>query len=215
LIVSKPVIIIGAGGHASVLIATLKTLGRQIIGILNLDEALVGKTMNGIPIIGNDNKVKDFSPATIELVNGLGSVSLPVKRKAIYMKFINDGYKFTAVIHPSATIAENVIINEGAQIMAGAIVQAGSTISINAIINTGAIVDHDCQIGQHAHIAPGAVLSGDIQVGEMSHIGTGAIIIQGIKIGSNVIVGAGAVVIHNVKDCYKVVGNPAKAINNI
>ena len=212
---NKPVIIIGAGGHASVLISTLKTLGREIKGILHPDESLAGKTINGIPIIGNDGEVNDYSPATIELVNGLGSVSLPVKRKAIYVKFKNDGYKFAEVIHPSAIIAENVNINEGAQIMAGAIVQAGCAISINAIINTGAIVDHDCSIGQHAHIAPGAVLSGDVQVGDMSHIGTGATIIHGIKIGCNVIIGAGAVVIHNVKDGYKVVGNPAKAINNI
>lgn len=210
---SKPVIIIGAGGHAKVLISTLKALERKIIGILDPDKP-IGQTVDGICILGDDDKVRNYAPDSIELVNGLGSVSLPVKRKEIYMKF-NNSYKFATVIHPSATIAENVNINEGAQIMAGAIVQTGSTISINAIINTGAIVDHDCHIGQHAHVAPGAVLSGDVQVGDMSHIGTGATIIQGIKIGSNVIVGAGAVVIHNVKDGYKVVGNPAKAINNI
>lgn len=211
---NKPVIIIGAGGHAKVLISVLKALGREIIGVLDPNKA-IGQTVDGIYILGDDNQVRNYTPDSIELVNGLGSVSLPVMRKKIYMKFKNDGYTFASIIHPSAIMAENVHINEGAQIMAGAIVQTGCAISFNAIINTGAIVDHGCIIGQHAHIAPGAVLSGDVKIGDMSHIGTGATIIQGIKIGCNVIVGAGAVVIHNAQDSSIVMGHPAKAIRSI
>lgn len=213
MIVNKPVIIIGAGGHARVLISALKILGREIIGILNPE--LIGHTVSGIFIIGNDDKVKDYVPNSIELVNGLGSIAEPVKRKDIYMKFKNNGYTFATVIHPSTTITDDVKIDEGVQIMAGAIVQTGCSISNNVIINTGAVVDHDCKIGPHGHIAPGAVLSGDVEIGSMTHIGTGATIIQGIKIGDNVIVGAGAVVIKDVPNGKKIIGNPAKELNTI
>jgi sugar O-acyltransferase (sialic acid O-acetyltransferase NeuD family) len=212
LIVDKPVIIIGAGDHAGVLISSLKALGREIIGILNPDKSLIGHTVDGICILGDDDKIKDYSIDSINLVNGIGSITLPAKRKDIYVKFRNDGYSFVSVIHPSATIIDYVKIDEGVQIMAGAIVQTGCTIAENVIINTGAIVDHDCKIGPHVHIASGAVLSGCIKIGAMSHIGTGATIVQGIKIGDDVIVGAGAVVIKDIPHGKKVVGNPARIV---
>lgn len=212
MIGNRPVIIIGGGGHARVLISTLKVLRCEIIGILHPDTSLIGDYIAGIRVLGNDDKLRDYAPDTIELVNGLGSVSLPEKRKDIYMKFKKNGYSFASVIHPSAIVVDGVKIGEGVQIMAGAILQSGCLIGDNAIINTGAIVDHDCKVGAHVHIAPGSVISGDVEIGAMAHIGTGASVIQGKKIGDSAIIGAGAVVIRNVSEAKKVAGNPAKEI---
>lgn len=211
----KEIILIGAGGHARVLISSLNALQREIIGILSPDTTLIGQSIAGIRILGNDDKVRDYVPDSVELVNGLGSVALLEKRKDIYIKFTKDGYKFANVIHPTATVMDNVQLGEGAQIMAGAIVQTGCQIGDNAIINTGAVVDHDCIVGAHVHIAPGAVISGGVEIGAMTHIGTGATIIQGIKIGNGAIIGAGTVVIKDIPHGKKVVGNPAKELNAI
>jgi UDP-perosamine 4-acetyltransferase len=207
-----PVIVIGAGGHARVLISSLKALQREIIGIFHPDLTLIGQSISGICIIGNDDKVLKYAPDSIELVNGIGSVSSTEKRKEIYMKFKNDGYSFATIVHPLAKIMNDVQLGEGVQVMAGAIVQTGCVIGDNAIINTGAIIDHDCMIGTHAHIAPGAVLSGNVQVGAMTHIGTAATVIQGIKIAAEAIIGAGAVVIKDVPPGGKVIGNPARVM---
>lgn len=208
--INRPVIILGAGGHAKVLISSLKTLQREIIGILSPEEIRLGQSIAGICIIGDDDKIFEYSIDSIELVNGLGSVSSPEKRKDIYMKFKKAGYSFASVIHPTAILTNNIQLGEGVQIMAGAIVQTECVIGDNILINTGAVVDHDCKIGSHSHIAPGAVLSGGVEVGAMSHIGPAATIIQGIKIGFGAVIGAGAVVITDVPHGQKVVGNPAK-----
>jgi len=208
-----PVIIIGAGGHARVLISSLNALRREIIGILHPDATLIGQSIAGIRIIGNDDKGLEYAPDSIELVNGIGSISSTEKRKEIYIKFKNDGYSFAQVIHPSETIMNDVQLGEGVQVMAGAIVQTGCVIGDNAIVNTGAIIDHDCMIGAHAHVAPGAVISGGVQIGEMAHIGTAATVIQGIKIGSGSIIGAGAMVIKNVPAGKKAIGNPARIMD--
>ncbi len=93
---------------------------------------------------------------------------------------------FETVIHPSAVIAPEVHIDDGVQVMAGAIVQPGSWLGENVIINTGARVDHDCTIDAHAHVAPGVTLSGNVHVGNGAHIGAGATVIQGIKVGTPV-----------------------------
>lgn len=209
---NKPIIIIGAGGHARVLMSVLKTAEREIIGILDSDNLLIGQTVDGICILGNDDKISHYANNSIELVNGIGSIAVTDKRKDVYMKFKNSGYVFACVMHPSAMIMSHVRLEEGVQIMAGAIVQTGCVIGENTIVNTGAVIDHECKIGAHVHIASGAVLSGWVEIGDMTHIGAGATIIQGIKIGDKAIVGAGAVVIRDVPRGSKVVGNPARTL---
>lgn len=210
MIMNRPAIVIGSGGHARVLISALNALQREVFGILHPDATLVGQSIAGIRILGNDDKVREYASDTIELVNGIGSVSSTAKRKDIFIKFKKKGYSFAQIIHPSATIMPDVQSGEGVQIMAGAIVQTGCVIGNNAIVNTGAILDHDCMIGAHVHVASGAVLSGGVRIGEMAHIGTAAIIIQGIKIGYEAIIGAGAVVIRDVPPGKKAIGNPAR-----
>ena len=154
-----------------------------------------------------------MQPGDVRLVNGVGSTGSTASRRDIYDRFTREGYCFATVIHPSAIVAPEVQIEDGVQIMAGAILQAGSSVGSNAIVNTGAIIDHDCVVGAHAHIAPGAVLSGGVHVGSGAHIGTGACIIQGVSIGAASVVGAGAVVIKDVPPGVTTVGVPAKTID--
>jgi len=208
--VKTPVIIIGAGGHARVLISTLKALRREIAGILHPEAAMIGQSIDGIPVLGNDDKIQEYAPYSVELVNGIGSISSTRKRREIYEKFKKDGYSFATVVHPTATVMHDVVLGEGVQVMAGAVIQIGCTVGDNAIVNTGAIVDHDCVVGAHAHVAPGAVLSGNVRLGDGCHIGTGAVVIQGVAIGEGAIVGAGAVVVRDVADGKLVIGNPAR-----
>jgi UDP-perosamine 4-acetyltransferase len=204
-----PVIIIGAGGHARVLISVLKTKGMDILGITDITSDKVVDHINGISVLGQDDIILQYAPDSILLVNGIGSVGSTVRRETVYKKFKQHGYSFASVIHLSAVIMDEVQLGEGVQIMAGAIVQPGCLIGNNSIINTGAIIDHDCVIGDHAHVAPGAVLSGGVHIGSSAHIGTSATVIQGSKIGQRVIVGAGAVVINDIPANAKVTGVPA------
>lgn len=206
----RPVIMIGSGGHARVLISSLVLSSRQILGILDPDPMLVGRSIIGIRVIGNDDVINQYDPEEIELVNGIGSISSTTCRCNVYSKFKMKGYSFTQVIHPSAIVVNDVQVGEGSQIMAGAVIQTGSIIGDNVLVNTGAIIDHDCSIGAHTHVAPGAVLSGGIRVADMVHIGTSATIIQGINIGYGAMVGAGAVVVRDVPQQQKIVGNPGR-----
>jgi sugar O-acyltransferase (sialic acid O-acetyltransferase NeuD family) len=208
--VSYPVIIIGAGGHAKVLIDAL--LPAEVLGLTDANPERAGQLLLGLPVIGSDDVVAQYPPTTIRLVNGLGSVRAGYHRKSLFERFKREGYQFASVIHPSVVIARDVVLSEGVQIMAAAVVQSGCHIGKNTIINTRAVVDHDCHIGSHVHIAPGAILSGGVDVGENAHIGTGATVIQGIRIGRNSLVAAGAVVIRDVPEDVTVAGVPAREI---
>ena len=207
---SLPVIILGAGGHSKVLIDTLQVSSAVIVGIVDADFALLGAKILGVHVLGGDEVVNEFSISEIHLVNGLGSVGLQSKRQKLFEKFKSAGYKFATIIHPSVAVSSDVVLGEGVQVMAGAVIQPGCQIGINNIINTRVSVDHDCVIGDHVHIAPGATLSGGVTIGAYSHIGTGATIIQGISIGSGCLIAAGAVVTKDVADGARVCGVPAR-----
>lgn len=203
-------LILGAGGHARVLADLLLGQNQQIAGFLDPDTSLWGTDWRGIPILGGDENLAHYSAHTHDLVNGVGSAGYPELRRAVFERYREAGYKFPYLVHARATVAIDVKPGEGCQIMAGAVVQTGTVIGRNVIVNTGACVDHDCCIGDHAHISPGATLSGGVRVGENTHIGTGATVIQGIQVGRNSLVAAGAVVIRDVPDGATVAGVPAK-----
>jgi len=144
----KKIIIIGGGDDARVLISTLKALRREIIGILHPDEAMIGQAIEGIPVLGNDEKIREYTPDSVELVNGIGSIASTQKRRKIYEKFKKDGYSFAAVVHPSATVMDGVALGEGAQVMAGAVIQIGCAIGDNTIVNPGLLSIMTASVGR-------------------------------------------------------------------
>jgi UDP-perosamine 4-acetyltransferase len=207
---TPPVIVIGAGGHARVLIDALQRAGVPVLCATDVDPLKRGQSVLGVPIAGDDETIATHSPGTVLLAIGLGAVGKDDARRAAFERFARDGYRFATVIHPAAVVAADVTLLDGAQVMAGAVVQTGSRIGRNAIVNTGACVDHDCRVGDHAHIAPGAMLSGSVEIGDGTLVGTGACVIQSVRVGAGSIVAAGAVVVRDVPDRACVMGIPAR-----
>ena len=207
-----PVIVVGAGGHAKVVLAALEEAGFEVQGMIDADATRIGRRVLGVPVLGDDGILAGYTGDTIGLVNGIGSTGRADTRIAVFERFHDLGFVFVTIVHPRAFVAADVEIAEGAQVMAGAIIQPGCRIGENAIVNTGARIDHDCIIGAHAHIAPGAVLCGGVTVGRGAHVGAGSTVIQNIEIGPRGLVGAGAVVVAAVGTGSTVVGVPARKV---
>lgn len=201
--------VLGAGGHARVVIDALQAMGHPVIAALDSDPAKAGTTILGVPILAEDS-LRQFAPADVLLANGIGGIADTSLRQEVFHRIKEHGFEAATVRHPTAIISRYAEIREGAQIMAGAIVQACTVVGVNAIVNTGARVDHDCHIGDHVHIAPGAMLSGGAHIGDGAHVGIGAIILQSRVIGPGAVVGAGAVVISDVEAGVTVIGSPAR-----
>lgn len=206
----RKLILLGAGGHARVLLSTLLQKGARVVGFADPDDTR--SEILGISRLGGDEAVLEHDPAEVTLVNGIGSVGSSASRVRVHEYFRTRGYVFASVIHPSAIIAVEGELSDGVQVMAGAILQTGCLVGEGSIVNTGARLDHDCIVGSFAHIAPGAVLCGDVHVGARAHVGAGATVIQGVRIGDESIVGAGSVVLRDVPAGSTVVGVPAQPI---
>lgn len=210
LLPSLPVILLGGGGHGKVVLGALLSAGCRVEAVVDADATLTGGTILGIPVIGGDEVLAGLDPSSRLLANGVGSTGDAALRRKVFETFKKQGFGFATVVHPSAMVAPEVDLAEGAQIMAGAVIQPGTRIGANAIVNTGSRLDHDCRIGDHAHVAPGVVLCGGVHVGASAHIGAGAVVIQNITIGDGAMIAAGAVVVRAVAIGRRVAGNPAR-----
>lgn len=204
----KEVIVIGAGGHSSVIIEIIESMidsGKdlKIKGLLD-DNEKVSEFM-GYKIIDKIENAMLYNDENTEYVIAIGNNQT---RKKIYSKFKNLKY-FTA-IHPSAIVSKSSVIKEGTVVMARAVINANSEVGSHVIINTGAIIEHDNKIGDFCHISPGATLCGGVTIGEETHIGANSTIIQYKSVGSKTIIGAGATVISDIKSNVVAIGCPAK-----
>lgn len=195
---NKKLIVIGAGGHAKVLIECAKKCGLTIFGATSLIKKQ--ETILGVNVLNDEQIIFQYGAEQVELINGVGMLPGENKqvRYEIFERFNKLGFKFVTLVHPSAVLAEELVLSEGTQVMAGVVIQPSVSIGDNTIINTSASIDHDCIIGKHCHIAPGVTLSGGVVVKDHVHIGTGATVIQGITIGENSVIAAGAVVYKDV-----------------
>jgi sugar O-acyltransferase (sialic acid O-acetyltransferase NeuD family) len=209
---AQSVIVVGAGGHAGVVLDVLSRCGIAVAGLTDADSGKHGKLFAGVRVLGDDGILDKHPPVATVLVNAMGSVESMSTRQAVYERLKAKGYQFLTLVHPSAVIAPDAVLGEGVQVMAGAIIQPGARIGANSILNTGAQVDHDCQIGAHVHLSPGVTLSGAVTVGDATHVGTGATVVQGLRVGRGCLVAAGTVVTKNVADGERVAGVPARRI---
>lgn len=191
--------IIGAGGHAKVIIDALLATGETV-------DHIYDQNPNVTSLMGR--KVETLVPE-LSLAAGLYVIGIGLNRIR-REKATQYALPYGQVIHPTALLGSEVSLGEGTVILHRAIVQAASWIGHHVIVNTNAQVDHDCFIGDYSHIGPGAILCGGVQVGKEVLIGAGAIVLPGTRIEDRAVIGAGAVVTRLVKENQIVKGNPAK-----
>ena len=176
--------LIGAGGHARMIVDVLTANGKRVDVVV---DPVRPKWLDA-------EHVSDHSSiaAGSSIVIGLGGVTPDRLRKrlGVLVDALAQGCTAPPVIHPSAIVSPTARIGKGVQIAAGAIIQAHSTLGDGVIVNSGAIVEHDAVVGAGSHIAPGAIVLGAAVIGAGCMIGAGAVVLPEIKIDDGTLVSA-------------------------
>jgi sugar O-acyltransferase (sialic acid O-acetyltransferase NeuD family) len=199
---SGTAILLGAGGHAKVVLSLARALGWDVIGVC--DPALAAahdlQEWRGVRLLGTDAALAGVDPGTVALLNGVGQIPGGSARQKVFEEWSARSFRFPVLIHPSASVDHSATLAEGVQVMAGAVIQADASVGRNTIVNTRASIDHDGVIGGHVHVAPGATLCGSVQVGDGAYVGAGATVVQGVQLGRGAFVTAGALLTRNLRE---------------
>lgn len=201
-------ILVGAGGHARVILDILLKEKKKVLGFI--DDNKVG-TYEDFPIVGTtaDTETILGENSSLKFIICVGDNQI---RERIANTLNNYNVEYGNAIHPSAEIGSGVKLGFGTVVMANVVVNHSAHVGNHAIVNTAATVDHDCEIGDFVHISPGAHLAGSVMIRKGCHIGIGSSIIQNITVGPSSIIGAGAAVVSNIEGNALAVGVPAKII---
>lgn len=204
----EKVLILGAGGHAKVVIATAKACAVHVTGILDDDEQKLGTELFGVNVLSGLPDLHCF--AGHQCVVAVGD---NVVRRRVFEQWRWRRISWRSLIHPSAVVDMSVTIGDGTVVFAGATLQVDVSVGDHCIINTQASLDHDCSLGDFVHLAPGCHLAGNVTVEDGAFLGIGSSVVPGVRIGKNAVVGAGAVVLRDVPDNTTVVGVPARILD--
>ena len=208
----EKILVFGASGHAKVVIDVLERQGSyEVACLIDDDLGLKGKTFFGYDVIGG----KDELLAMVERPSGvIVAIGSNHARTQVAKWLIDNDFELISSVHPSVQLGREVGIGSGSVFMANTVVNSGTWIGNNVIVNTKASIDHDCVIEDGVHVAPGATLCGSVRIGSRSFIGAGATVAPNLSIGKDVTVGAGATVVKDVPDGVTVVGTPAKTLSS-
>jgi len=200
-----PIVMIGGGGHASVLVDMLKCQGRDILAVVSPDELSGRSAFAGLPHLRNDEDVLQFSYEEVRLVVGLGILPGSDLKEKVTTFFAERGYEFETVVSDQAYVSPFAKLSSGVQVFANAVINAGVAVGSHSIINSGAVVEHDSDIGEYNHIAPGAIICGQVKSGRSVFCGAGSVVVQNTSLARNAVVGAGATVTRSLGEnetCY-------------
>ena len=189
---TKPLILLGGGGHCKSVIDVAESAGYTILGILDKPE-LVGTKVLGYEIIGEDDDIPQYADKAAFVIT-VGQIKSPAIRQKLDGLVQQAGGKLATIVASDAYVSKYATIGVGTVVMHKAFVNAGAKIGRNCIINTMANIEHDCEIGDFCHISTGVMVNGDTNVGKNSFVGSGSVLYNGIEVKEDSIIPAGTVV---------------------
>ncbi len=206
-------IIIGAGTYGEVYLSYLKESGISVIGFLDDNKALVGKEINGVPVLGSVDSLQQNKG-----IWDVEAVYSPIGNNKLRVKFLelarSLGYKTPNFIHHDVKIGPDVTIApEGVYILPNVVIMPHANIESDVMICTSANIAHHSRLQQGTFISTGVNFGANIISKKYAYIGIGATIMTGVKeLGEDCLIGAGSVVIRDVPNHTVVAGIPAKII---
>jgi sugar O-acyltransferase (sialic acid O-acetyltransferase NeuD family) len=204
------IVVIGASGHASVIIDIIERQNiYTILGLIDSYKPIETEIFN-YKVLGKEDCIPDLVKNR-NVIGGVIAIGNNYDRLQMYLKIeaLSVKFKYIKAVHPNAIIGKNVTIHKGSAVMPGVIANANAVIGAFSILNTASTLGHDCNMEAFSSLAPGVNIAGNVSIKKGASIGIGSCVIGGVTIGKHSHIGAGSTVVKDI-ECFKIAyGNPA------
>jgi sugar O-acyltransferase (sialic acid O-acetyltransferase NeuD family) len=196
-------LVLGAGLGAMQVVDILSHDPRvQVVGYVDDNVELHGKTVYGLPILGPSNLAEEwFRAGRYDAAIISVSTSNYVRRRWYeWLKRI--GVPLINAIDPTAKLNRGAMLGEGNIVCAFVHVGVETRIGNNNFLSAYTSVDHHNLWGSHITTGPAVATSGCVQVEDDVKMGTGIFIQPHITIGRGAQIASGAVLTRSVPELY-------------
>jgi sugar O-acyltransferase (sialic acid O-acetyltransferase NeuD family) len=207
---NKPLIIMGAGGHALSCTDVISDAGLEIAGFVTKSEPSP-YIRDRWPVYSNLEMIQKISNFNIFIAIGDNGARWRCRHYELG-RYPDD--IFPSIIHPNASVSPYVDMGPGCIIMNRAHIGPYSEIAGFNIVNTAAVVEHECVMDEFSSLAPCAALGGNAKVGRRSAICISATVIHCQLVGEDSVVGASSLVNQEVPSNTLGYGIPFKVIRS-
>lgn len=209
----KNIVIIGSGAFArevNWIINRINSVKNEwnVVGFLDDDESLIGKTIDGVKVLGN-----------IDFISQMGNIftvcaicNAKIRKKIVARISQYKNVSFATIIDPSAICHPTAKIGEGSVLCCNTMVNIETVIGSHVALVDRCAVGHNSIVRDYSVLFVGSIIAGNVTVGECCELGMGSNVIQSKTIGNNCIIGACACVVKDISSDHTAVGVPAKII---
>lgn len=214
---SKKLVVIGGEGNGGVIVACVEDnitrFGNKeyrVHGWLN-DLKPVGEDINGYPVLGPLEHARELlADPEVMFMWAVHVIGRGPMRERLFAKLEVPLDRFATIVHGSAFVAPNTVLEPGAFVMANTYVGPVTRIRHCTLIMANCVIGHNDDIGPFNHISAGAIVSSYIKTGKFVDICLGTKVIEKVTIGDYSVAGAAALVLKDIPAKEVHVGFPAK-----
>jgi len=215
----RPLVVIGSGGFGRETVEAVRAVNAEratwdLVGFLDDDFSLLGKVMEGLPVLGPIDDARDRL-GSVALVVCTGGPRNYFTRKRIVERLGLPAARYATIVHPTVSLSSTSVVGHGSVLLANVVATASVTLGAHVAVMPGVVFTHDDVVEDYATFGAGACLAGRVHVEQGAYVGSGALIREDRTVGAWALVGMGAVALRDIPTREVWAGVPAVPIRPV
>lgn len=211
---SKKVVIIGGEGNGGVVASCIEDNRKrfddmewEIVGFVNDFE----KSVCGYPVIGGLADIPRLIAETDYYFSwAIHLISRNIKTVEMFKEANIPENRLATIIHKSAFVADNAILEPGCFVMSGCYVGPNAHIGKCTLIMANCSIGHNVKMGPLCHCSVSSIVTSYATMGICADMAIGSACLSFVEVGDYAMVGARALATKNVPMKEIHIGTPAK-----
>lgn len=208
---AAPLLLVAASGLAREVLALLREQGsREALGFLDDDPGLVGRDVDGLPVLGGVDDAARWPAAELVVCAGRGSV-----RRSVVERLTRAGIapeRYATVVHPGVATAGATRIGRGTILLAGVVLTTAVEIGDHVVVMPHVTLTHDDVVHDYATLCAGVALGGWVHIGQGAYLGMSSSVRERVAVGAGSTLGMGSALLEDLPAGQVWAGTPARPI---